>query len=176
MATTSAQSGCMLQATSPLPAPLGIHVSKDDVAVLETALTRLIRRALLPTTGDATRAAAGVSLDRALYTALIRISEHAPIRLSALADLVGLDISTLSRHVARLEHDGFVARTPDPGDGRASLLTVTDAGRGVLERVRDTRRTHLQQRLASWDDDDVRHLAHLLDRLLAAFDDDRDRR
>lgn len=151
-------------------------MSDQSVAVLETALTRLIRRAVLPTTGDATRAAAGVGLDRALYTALVRISEQAPIRLSALAELVGLDTSTVSRHVARLEQDGFVVRSPDPDDGRASLLTVTDAGCEILGRVRDTRRAHLQQRVADWDADDVQQLADLLSRLLDAFDDDRDRR
>lgn len=151
-------------------------MSTPDVAVLETELTRLVRRALLPTSGDATRAAAGVGLDRAPYTALVRISEHAPIRLSRLAEVVGLDISTVSRHVARLEHDGYVVRSPDPDDGRASLLAITAAGNDALDRVRDARRTHLQQRLEHWDGADIGRLAALLARLLEAFDDERDGR
>ena len=65
------------------------------------ALTRLIRRALLPTSGDETRAAAGVGLDRAAYHVLLRPHRRAagPGALSALAERVGLDVSTVSRHV-----------------------------------------------------------------------------
>lgn len=150
-------------------------MSDVSVAALESALTRLIRRALLPTSGDETRAAAGVTLERAAYHVLLRICDQGAVRLSTVAETMGLDVSTVSRHVTRLEHDGLVARSPDPADGRASLLTTTDAGREVLERVRDTRRARLQDLLGDWDAHDVEQLAGLLDRLLATFDADRDR-
>ncbi|MEX2503458.1 MAG: MarR family transcriptional regulator, partial [Egicoccus sp.] len=113
-------------------------MSDVSVAALESALTRLIRRALLPTSGDETRAAAGVTLDRAAYHVLLRICDQGGMRLSALAEAMGLDVSTVSRHVTRLEQDGYVTRSPDPDDGRASLLTTTEAGRAVGAPVRET--------------------------------------
>lgn len=150
-------------------------MSDASVAALESALTRLIRRALLPTSGDETRAAAGVTLDRAAYHVLLRICDQGTVRLSALAEAMDLDVSTVSRHVTRLEHDGYVSRSPDPDDGRAARLDTTEAGRAVLERVRETRRARLQALLDDWDEGDVGQLAGLLDRLIATFDADRSR-
>lgn len=43
-----------------------------------------------------------------------------------------LDPSTVSRAIAQLVALGFVARTPDPEDRRASVLTVTPQGREAL--------------------------------------------
>ncbi|WP_033340324.1 MarR family winged helix-turn-helix transcriptional regulator [Catenuloplanes japonicus] len=49
-----------------------------------------------------------------------------------LAARTYLDPSTVSRAVAHLVTLGFVARTPDPEDRRASVLTVTPLGREAL--------------------------------------------
>ena len=38
-----------------------------------------------------------------------------------------------------LEAGGWVARTPDPSDGRATLLSLTPSGRDLLARVAQAR-------------------------------------
>src|ERR1700742_2833233 len=58
---------------------------------------------------------------------------HAPQRPGALAELTHADPSTISRQVAELVQRGLVRREPDPSDGRASLLAITDAGRESCE-------------------------------------------
>ncbi|MBS3941651.1 MAG: MarR family transcriptional regulator, partial [Actinobacteria bacterium] len=75
---------------------------------LERALTRLIRRAFLPTVGEATRRAAGVHLERAAYVTLVNIAALDGARLSDLASALGIDVSTASRHVKRLVESGYV--------------------------------------------------------------------
>lgn len=146
-----------------------MHGEDADIAALEDALTRLIRRSVLPVVGEANRAAAGVTLDRAPYVALVRIDERAPVRLSELAEVLDLDVSTASRHVAKLEQLGLVSRENDPADGRACLLAPTPEGLEVLVRVRDARRRRLAEWVGHWEHRDVASLADLLTRFL---DDD----
>lgn len=151
----------------------------DDLAPyadLERALTRLIRRAFLPTAGEATRREAGVTLERAAYATLVRIAELEAGRLSDLAEVLGLDASTTSRHVKGLVDVGYVEVTPDPDDARARRYSPTAAGRDALARVRDLRRAHLARVLHDWEPDEVTTLADGLDRIVTAFEDDERRR
>jgi hypothetical protein len=59
--------------------------------------------------------------------------EDGPRRAGALADAVHSDPSTISRQIGHLVKLGYVERTADPEDGRATLLAATDEGRRVLE-------------------------------------------
>jgi len=53
-------------------------------------------------------------------------------RMSDLAQCAGSTLSRLSNVVARLEKRGWVRRHPDPTDGRCTLATLTDDGRGKV--------------------------------------------
>jgi DNA-binding MarR family transcriptional regulator len=69
------------------------------------------------------------------YLALSHVSE-APdrrLRMSELAYLANGSLSRLSNVVKRFEQRGWVARSPDPGDGRYTLVALTDAGFAVVE-------------------------------------------
>lgn len=50
------------------------------------------------------------------------------LRMSTLASVADGSLSRLSQVVSRLEKKGWVHRSPDPGDGRYTLATLTDAG------------------------------------------------
>ncbi len=56
-------------------------------------------------------------------------------RLGELRRHVMLSQPGLSRLVERLVERGYVAKCPDPADARAALLSLTDAGRDVQQRV-----------------------------------------
>ncbi|MGW0181556.1 MarR family winged helix-turn-helix transcriptional regulator [Nocardia sp. NPDC003345] len=105
-----------------------------EVAHLYHLLTRINRT--LRTRGQSRNLSAG------LASALWTIINHAPIRLSALAERESVSAPTMSRIVAVLEERGFVERTPDPADGRARLLDPTPAGAGLIAESR-TRRAQL---------------------------------
>ena len=97
----------------------------------------------------------------------------APLRVSALAELVHSDVSTVSRQVSTLVDLGFVTRGPDPDDGRAQALALTDEGRTLLHAIRDDRDRWLQGLLADWDDAAVvefsSHLRHFASDLEASL-------
>ncbi|WP_040796708.1 MarR family winged helix-turn-helix transcriptional regulator [Nocardia higoensis] len=73
--------------------------------------------------------------------------------------------SALSRHVTELVAAGYVARSPDPSDGRATLVRVTDSGRSLLERIRASRAQGLQAVLAEWDEDDAERACTAMQKL-----------
>lgn len=54
------------------------------------------------------------------------------LRLSDLADRMGITKQSVSQLVDDLEAEGYVARTPDPTDGRAKLVVFGPRGTEAL--------------------------------------------
>ena len=62
-------------------------------------------------------------------------------RLTELAELAGHSKQAVGEFVCDLEVRGYVERIPDPADGRAKIIRLTDAWRrGQRGRARDLRR------------------------------------
>lgn len=89
----------------------------------------------------------GGGLPSSQYSALVSIERFGPLTPSELADRERVQRPTATRVLARLEDDGLVGRTPDPKDGRSSLISVTPAGRALLGEVRRAKDVYLEQRL-----------------------------
>ena len=96
-----------------------------------------------------------------------------PMRVSALAEAVHSDVSTVSRQVSTLVDLGFVRRGPDPDDRRAQALALTDAGSELLGAIRQDRDRWLRGLLADWSSEDVAsfsaHLQHFASDLEASL-------
>jgi DNA-binding MarR family transcriptional regulator len=78
------------------------------------------------------------------------------VRVSTVAGEVGLDASTVSRHVAALVKLGYLARTTATDDRRAAALDITDRGREVIEAVARSRAQLIQDLFADWSAEDRR--------------------
>ncbi|UQS31602.1 MarR family transcriptional regulator [Streptomyces fradiae] len=102
---------------------------------------------------------------------LALLDRHGDMRLSRLAELLAVDMSVTSRHVAHVVEQGWVERSPDPGDRRSRILRLTPAGREVLDDLKQRATDLLADRLREWPDDDVGQLVTLLTRLRASFGD-----
>ncbi len=141
---------------------------------LEQQLTLLARRLSKPVR------LAGQSgftvLDRPAYQALLRIVEEGPLRSTALAKLVGVDLSVVSRQVKSLEDVGFVQREPDPLDARAALVSATESGASALAFARVKRSEVLDEVLADWPSEDKDALVRLLTRFTAELEEAIERR
>ncbi|MEV6316778.1 MarR family transcriptional regulator [Streptomyces sp. NPDC051776] len=99
------------------------------------------------------------------------LHRHGEMRLSRLAELLSLDMSVTSRHVAHLAERGWLDRQPDPVDKRSRLLRINADGESVLRDISDRYAATLAEALHDWSDEDVGLLIELLDRLRAGFDD-----
>lgn len=107
-------------------------------------------------------------LEPAAYGLLVRLEESGSQRATELAAYFGVGKATMSRQLRALEELGLLVREPDPADGRASLVRITEEGRARFRRVRDARRERYVRKLADWDRDEIAELARLLRQLNVA--------
>ena len=56
---------------------------------------------------------------------------------SGLAERVGISGPTLTHHLDRMVGAGLVARTPDPANRRAQVITLTSDGETLFAHLRD---------------------------------------
>lgn len=132
---------------------------------LQRSLTLVVRRTAIPRAHERIVRRAGVDIDRVEAIALSRISDAGSMRVTELADQLGVTCSTAGRHAGNLETGGLVTRALDPGDRRVTVVTVTDQGIELIGRLREVQRQLLAEVLADWDLDDLEALGALMGRL-----------
>lgn len=99
--------------------------------------------------------------------ALAELAEAGPMRISELAERVGITLSTTSRMADLLDGLGWIERRPDPADLRATLISVSEPGRAVLTAVRKEHADRLAARIDRLPADLVHELHHALPALEA---------
>ncbi|HEX3784929.1 MAG TPA: MarR family winged helix-turn-helix transcriptional regulator [Pseudonocardiaceae bacterium] len=109
-------------------------------------------------------------IESAAYALLAHVVCVGPQRLTALADAVHADPSTVSRQTTALVRHGLLERRADPLDGRASLLVATAEGIRVFDDNRRLRSQLLAKVLGSWSMADLESLTVLMDRLNTDFE------
>jgi DNA-binding MarR family transcriptional regulator len=102
------------------------------------------------------------NLDRSAYLLLHQISSHGPAGVKALADTFQLDISTVSRQTAALEQKGYVYRIPDPLDGRAYSLQITELGSKEFNENQNLRFAKIGDNLKQWSEQERKLFGQLL--------------
>ena len=82
------------------------------------------------------------------YSVLTALDDT-PVRTqAALAEAIGADKSRIIGTLDELQSAGLIERTPDPGDRRVRLLSITPEGRRVRRAVRKDIRAHEEELLA----------------------------
>jgi DNA-binding MarR family transcriptional regulator len=102
---------------------------------------------------------------------LILLGRYGDMRMSKLAELLSVDMSVTSRHVAHVAGRGWIERSPDPADGRSRILRLTPGGQVRLDELSRRTAQLLADRLSDWSDDEVGQLIRLMARLRADFGD-----
>ncbi len=77
------------------------------------------------------------------YRALVALTARGPQRVSDLAEELGVHPSSATRMCDRLVRTGFVDREVSAGSRREVEVTLTSAGRGLLDRVTAVRRREI---------------------------------
>ncbi|MDI9888395.1 MarR family transcriptional regulator [Streptomyces sp. HNM0645] len=141
----------------------------SEFLALERELAVFLRRARA-SSGEMAREV-HPELEPAAYGLLVRLEESGAQRATDLAGYFGVGKATMSRQLRALEELGLVTREPDPADGRASLVALTDEGLSRFRAVRTARRDRYVRKLAGWDRGEVAELARLLHQLNARSED-----
>lgn len=104
------------------------------------------------------------------WRVLAALAAHGPQRLSDLAVLTSIDLSTLSRLVGRMVRTKIVGRTRTNGDRREVRVNLTPKGRRATRGIIPTARRYERVALGGFSDEEARTLKRLLVRLYSNLD------
>ncbi|WP_075660763.1 MarR family winged helix-turn-helix transcriptional regulator [Streptomyces acidiscabies] len=150
--------------TEPPPAS-----ASPEVIEIERALTRITYLSTRARQHDRLMAVAGVPLDRAAVALLRQVADSDPLRPGELAQRLGVEASHVTRTVQQLEKSGYVTRVPDPQDGRAQRIQLTEAGERAVGRIRAASQRGMQLALQEWTPQELEQLAGLFHRMVDDF-------
>jgi DNA-binding MarR family transcriptional regulator len=91
------------------------------------------------------------------------------LRAGAVAERLGVHISTASGLLDRLAAARLIRRVEDPDDRRLVISRLTPRGRDIVERIQGSAHECMEQRLRSLTNDELEALATGLSALLRAY-------
>jgi len=139
----------------------------ESLRQLEREVGVLIRR-IKRVIGERARAVHD-DLQPASYLMLSWLADEGPVRASEMAESFHIDKGAVSRQLQHLDELGLVVRTPDPADGRATLVAASDDAVRRLADVAEHRRKWLDEQLADWSAEEMSEFAATLGRYNAAL-------
>ena len=96
------------------------------------------------------------------------LSEHETgMRQKDLAERMRINPSSMSEMISRLEATGYVTRTVDPDDKRATLINLTELGSARANEMQDERAEHISKYFAKLEPAEKEELFKLLDKMMA---------
>lgn len=118
-------------------------------------------------------AAEATGLTPTSTAALATIERHGPLTPSELAEIERVKRPTVTRTLGCLEREGLVERTPDPADGRSSLVAINADGRERLRRLRGRKNAYLAKRMRDLPAADIEALERAAEILEQMREDER---
>jgi len=108
----------------------------------------------------------GESIDQQSHATLRHLLAWGPMRPSALSEVLATGASHVSKIVRRLEADGWVERTTDPSDGRATLIALTESGEAAARGVYELGDRMITEVLDGWSEADIEQYTALTSRFV----------
>lgn len=109
---------------------LSTYSLETSLGHLAGRFSRVILRRL-----DAELTAAGLGITADHYLLLVQLWEHDGLTQGALAERAAKDKTTMARLAVTLEKRGLIVRRPGESDRRELLLSLTTAGKIIMDRA-----------------------------------------
>ena len=109
----------------------------------------------------------GGAITQAEYDVLLSVT-RAPGMTARLRDVTAqllISQPSVSRLVDRMVTGGWVTKSPDPDDGRGTLITATDAGARAFREVATVHARSIAERMSALSADELRQLRDLTTKL-----------
>jgi len=87
------------------------------------------------------------------------------VRQKTLTGELRINPSSVSEMISKLENDGYVRRTIDPEDKRATLIMLTELGEARTAELQDEKNDTLDKIFGNLSDDEKEQLIVLLEKL-----------
>lgn len=108
----------------------------ESAAAGMTVVTSVIRaQQLMFARIDAALKPFGLSFARYEMLRLLGFTREGRMPMASAIARLQVHPTSVTNTVDRLARDGLVSREPHPGDGRAAMLVITDAGRSLVEEA-----------------------------------------
>lgn len=133
-----------------------------------TELASALRLALLRAARRIRSQRVNTAVTLSQLSALATVSKCGPMSAGELAGIERVQPPSMTKILASLEADGLVERSPHPEDRRQSIISITAAGRDLLDAEIRARDSWLATRLVDFSPDELRTLSEavaVLDRL-----------
>ena len=137
----------------------------DEIASVEEQLRLLFARVRLVWKEAA--AAVHPDLKPVGYKILSALVNRGRMHAGAIADVLEIDKSVVSRQVKHLEALGLAQSIADPDDGRARFIEATPDAIASVGQRRSRMQQRLYGQLRTWSGEDVDVLGSLLGRLIS---------
>jgi MarR family transcriptional regulator, organic hydroperoxide resistance regulator len=100
---------------------------------------------------------------------MMHLRKAGAVRQADLIDTLGVDPSTMTKMLQRLQRTGNVTRTRDPDDRRAVLVEASEAGSALAPEIEAVWKTLEQRTVAGLDPAERTELLRLLEKVAASF-------
>ena len=137
----------------------------DDLQRVERAFVRIGRAGQSREAARIRAERAGVNLSRPATTIIAALHASGPVRLSSVSHITRLEAPLVSRETAALVAEGYVSRTPDPTDGRATIVKLTAKGRRAYNTYRNAVDEIVAEAFEGWKASDLKAFADYLERM-----------
>ena len=128
--------------TEPMPRPdVDDELPVEDIDAVTDAMLTASR--LLVAASARSIAAVDDSLTLPQFRLLVALHGRGPLKHAAVAELLGVNPSTVTRMINRLVTSGLVDRQVSPTSRRESAVSLTAAGADVVREVTEHRRTEI---------------------------------
>jgi len=95
------------------------------------------------------------------------LEKHPDSRLSQLTSALQYSAASVSAMVSLLNAKGLVAKTPEPFDGRALSLALTEKGRQLVFEIEEYRSQRVETILEGLDDEEKKILLALIEKAIS---------
>ncbi len=146
------------------------HIS-EQLKTLHGALISIVSAFNRPQNDEKMIEAAGIRLDRALFSVLVSIERLGPIGVVDLADRLGRDYTTISRQVAKLESQELVKRRESDFDRRVREAVISPKGKRMTDRIDEARERMGQAIFKNWDQGEIDDFVRLIRKFADALED-----
>lgn len=132
----------------------------DAIQLLENEFIHLIGHIRRSFIESANRVSPGLLPGN--YKVFTMIASNEPITASDTAERMMIDKGAMSRTIKDLEERDLIQRKPDPRDGRASLLTITEFGRERLTLAKSPTHESLADALVNFAPSQINEAAQIM--------------
>lgn len=107
----------------------------------------------------------GIDIDIPTWRVLMILGENSPQPIGQVAKMAVINLSTMTRIAERMSKGGLVRTAPNPDDGRATDLILTDKGERKIREARAITAPLYRKLIRGFSSRDFARLLELLNRL-----------